>query len=49
MPPFKDITGEQHGNLVVLGLSDHKYIIPKTGKQCFCGGCNASYAEQLKT
>ena len=32
MPPFKDITGEQHGNLVVLGLSDHKYIIPKTGK-----------------
>lgn len=27
MPPFKDITGEEHGNLIVLGLSDHKYVV----------------------
>lgn len=32
MPPLKDITGEEHGNLVVLGPSDHKYVIPATGK-----------------
>lgn len=30
MPPFRDITGEEHGNLIVLGLSDHKY--PGTGQ-----------------
>lgn len=32
MPPFKDITGEEHGNLIVLGLSDHKYVVPATGQ-----------------
>lgn len=32
MPPFKDITGEEHGNLIVIGLSDHKYVIPATGQ-----------------
>lgn len=32
MPAFKDITGEKHGNLTVLGLSNHKYITPKTGQ-----------------
>lgn len=32
MPPLKDITGEEHGNLVVLGLADHKYIVPATGQ-----------------
>lgn len=30
MPPFKDITGEEHGSLIVLGLSDHKYVVPST-------------------
>lgn len=32
MPPFKDITGEEHGNLIVLGLADHKYVVPSTGQ-----------------
>ena len=32
MPPFRDITGEEHGNLIVLGLSDHKYVVPATGQ-----------------
>lgn len=32
MPPRKDLTGEKHGYLVVLGLSENKYTIPATGK-----------------
>lgn len=32
MPAFKDITWQQHANLTVLGLSNHKYITPKTGQ-----------------
>lgn len=46
MPSRKDLTGQRHGNLVVLGQSDHKYLVPATGQtmllwrvQCRLCGC----------
>ena len=29
----KDLTGERHGDLVVLGASENKYASPNTGKR----------------
>lgn len=29
----KDLTGERHGDLVVLGASENKYASPNTGKE----------------
>lgn len=33
MPSMKNLTGEQHGYLVVLGLSENKYTVPATGRK----------------
>lgn len=32
MPPRKDLTGAEHGHLIILGRSENKYIIPSSGK-----------------
>lgn len=34
MPPKKDLTGAEHGQLIILGRSENKYITPATGKPC---------------
>ena len=33
MPPRKDLTGLEHGQLVILGRSENKYVVPATGQK----------------